>query len=122
MPRMASRTKAHGSVDAYVADLPPARARIVNRVRRLARQAMPEAREVISYGIPAFRVERTFLYCAAFKGHLGIYPPLRGNAALQKALVRYANEKGNLRFPFDEPMPWSLLTRVVRALAKEQSG
>jgi uncharacterized protein YdhG (YjbR/CyaY superfamily) len=64
-------------------------------------------------------VKKTFLYCAAFKSHIGIFPPVTGNAALQRALEPYSNKKGNLRFPLDELIPFALFGRVAKALAKQ---
>src|ERR1044072_7854288 len=59
----------------------------------------PGAPETISYGIPAFKLRRIVVYFAAFKHHIGLYPPVKGEAALEKAVAPYAGEKGNLRFP-----------------------
>jgi uncharacterized protein YdhG (YjbR/CyaY superfamily) len=56
---------------------------------------------------------------AAFKRHLGAYPPVRGDARLQQTLKSYANAKGNLSFPLAEPIPLALIARVAKALAKQ---
>lgn len=110
------------SVEAYLRDLPPASARIVRRVRSIVRKAVPESGEKISYGIPAFTLGGTFMYTAAFKAHVSIFPPLRGDPGLSKQLAPYANARGNLRFPLGEPMPWPLITRLTRALARQYSA
>jgi uncharacterized protein YdhG (YjbR/CyaY superfamily) len=114
---MAARRK-FVSVKSYVDSLTPEAARAIREVRKLVAGAVPDAREVISYNILAFAREKPFMYCAGFKAHIGIYPPVRGDAKLLKALAPYSNEKGSLRFPFDEPMPWPLIRRVIKALAK----
>jgi uncharacterized protein YdhG (YjbR/CyaY superfamily) len=54
------------------------------------------------------------VYFAAFKKHIGLYPPVRGNARLEKATAPYAGEKGNLRFPLDRPIPFDLIERIVK--------
>ena len=54
------------------------------------------------------------VYFAAFKHHIGFYPPIRGDARLEAAAARYAGEKGNLRFPLDEPLPYALIERLTR--------
>ncbi len=54
------------------------------------------------------------VYFAGFKNHVGFYPPVRGNAQLSKAVAKYAGPKGNLRFPYDEPLPLALITRIVK--------
>ena len=107
------------SVDDYLASLAPAQAKILRSVHATIRKSVPTAIPVISYGIPAFKQERVFIYCAAFKRHIGIYPPLRSDAKLRAALKPYANAKGNLTFPFDEGMPMRLIARLAKALAKQ---
>lgn len=87
---------------------------ILKRIRSTIRKAAPHAEETISYRIPAFKQSGIVVYFAAFKTHIGLYPPIRGDAKLQAALARYAGEKGNLRFPLDEPIPYALIARVVR--------
>jgi uncharacterized protein YdhG (YjbR/CyaY superfamily) len=61
------------------------------------------------------------IYFAAFKKHIGIYPPLRGDKKLIEKLARYRGAKGNLKFPLDEPMPYHLITKIVKARLKEQA-
>jgi uncharacterized protein YdhG (YjbR/CyaY superfamily) len=59
------------------------------------------------------------VYFAAFKTHIGFYPPAKGDAGLEKAVAPYAGEKGNLRFPLDQPMPYRLIERIVRLRVKQ---
>jgi uncharacterized protein YdhG (YjbR/CyaY superfamily) len=101
-----------------MAALTDEQARALRRVLALVKKTVPGCTQLISYGIPAFRIDRVFMYCAAFKSHIGIYPPVRGDARLQAQLRPYANAKGNLRFALDEPIPWPLIARVAKALAK----
>lgn len=107
------------AVDHYIETAAPEARDILREIRRLARAEVPAAVETISYRMPALRMGRVFFYFAAFKHHIGIYPPVHGDAKLQKDLKPYQNEKGNLRFPLDQPMPYPLIRRVVAALAKE---
>jgi uncharacterized protein YdhG (YjbR/CyaY superfamily) len=78
----------------------------------------PAAVETISYQMPAFKAGRVFIYFAAFKNHIGIYPPVRGNKDLEQDLVPYRGPKGNLKFPLNEPIPFDLIECVVEALHK----
>lgn len=110
------------SVAKYVAGLPPESARVLGRIRTLVGRNVPGCTETISYGIPAFRLDRVFMYCAAFKSHVGIYPPVRGDARLMRALKPYANAKGNLRFALSAPMPYPLIARVAQALARSSAA
>jgi uncharacterized protein YdhG (YjbR/CyaY superfamily) len=109
------------SVQDYLAALEPSQSRALRRVLTLVRKTVPGSTRVISYGIPAFRQDRVFIYCAAFKRHIGIYPPLRTDMRLQAALKPFANAKGNLAFPLDEPLPLPLIARLAKALASQQT-
>jgi uncharacterized protein YdhG (YjbR/CyaY superfamily) len=103
----------------YVATFPaPVRKRLV-AVRRAIRAAAPRATEVISYGMPAFRQSRMLVYFAGFQQHIGLYPPVHGDAALEKAVAKYAGPKGNLKFPHDGPLPLPLISRIVRLKVKQ---
>ena len=86
------------------------------------RSAAPEADETISYQIPAFKLNGVLVYFAAFKNHIGFYPPVEGDARLEKAVSPYAGEKGNLRFPLDQPIPFQLIERITRYRVKQNTG
>jgi uncharacterized protein YdhG (YjbR/CyaY superfamily) len=113
------KEKAAGSpVDEYVAQAPPATRPILQQIRAIVREEAPEAEEKISYRMPAFFHGGAIIYFAPFRHHVGMFPPVKADAALEKALAKYRGEKGNLRFPLDEPMPYPLIRRVVRARLK----
>ena len=114
---VASRVPA--SIDAYIAGFPPDVRAILEEIRATVRTVAPDASEAISYGIPAFKLDGALVYFAAFKQHVGFYPPVHGDAKLEKAVARYANDKGNLRFPLAEPMPLALIRRIVRHRLKQ---
>jgi uncharacterized protein YdhG (YjbR/CyaY superfamily) len=115
---MAERS-APETVDEYIAGFPPEVRTILRKIRRTVKAAAPEARERISYRIPAFTLDGTLVYFAAFKKHIGFYPPVRGDARLEKAVARFAGEKGNLRFPLEEPIPYALITRIVKLRVRQ---
>ena len=69
--------------------------------------------------MPAFTLDGDLIYFAAFKKHIGIFPPVRGDESLSKELSRFRGEKGNLKFPLDQPIPYALIRRVVRFRVKE---
>lgn len=85
-------------------------------------KAAPRASEVISYSMPAFKQNGILIFFAAFKGHIGFYPPVRGDAKLEKAAARYAGEKGNLRFPFAEPIPYTLIAALTKLRARQDAA
>ena len=110
---MAVRTPAPTNIDEYIAASSPKAQPILKKIRRTIGSAAPEAQEVISYRMPAFRLHGILIYFAAFKNHIGVYPPVSGDARLEKALSPYAGPKGNLKFPLDQPIPYALIRRIV---------
>ena len=94
---------------------------ILQKIRLTVRGAVPDAEETISYRMPAFRKKKILIYFAAFKNHVGLYPPVKGDTALLKAVAPYAGEKGNLRFPLDQPIPYELIERIVKLRAAGDS-
>jgi uncharacterized protein YdhG (YjbR/CyaY superfamily) len=106
-------------IDAYIRTAAPEVRAILAEIRSIVQLAVPDAQETISYQMPAFKIDRTFIYFAAFKHHIGIYPPVRGDARLSKALLPYRGEKGNLKFPLSAPMPYDLISRVAERLARQ---
>jgi uncharacterized protein YdhG (YjbR/CyaY superfamily) len=115
---MAERRK-FATIDDYIASASPESKIVLSEIRQLIRKKVPNATEAISYQMPAFKLSRTFIYFAAFKKHIGIYPPVTGDKTLSDELLPYAGDKGNLKFPLDQPMPYALIGRVVVALAKQ---
>ena len=106
------------NIDDYIAAFSPRVRAILKKVRATVRKAAPRAEERISYGIPAFALHGNLVYFAAFKNHIGFYPPVR-DQKLKKAVAIYAGEKGNLRFPLDQPIPYALIGRIVKVRVRE---
>lgn len=109
------------SIDEYIASAPAEVRQVLEDVRATIRKAAPRAEERISYRMPAFFQDGALVYFAAFKKHVGLYPPVR-DPSLVPALQRYAGPKGNLQFPLSEPIPHALITRVVKARIKESQA
>jgi len=109
-----------GSIHEYVAAFPSDVRAILERIRATIRETVPQAVETICYSMPAFALEGDLVYFAAFKKHIGVYPPVRGDAKLDRELARYRGEKGNLKFPLEEPIPYEVVRRVVRFRVREQ--
>jgi uncharacterized protein YdhG (YjbR/CyaY superfamily) len=116
---MVMTSTAPGSVDDYIAACAPNAQAVMRKIRSLVKRTAPKAEEVISYRMPAFKQNGVLLYYAAFKEHIGLFPPVKGDAALLKALARYSGPKGNLRLPLDEPMPYDLIRRIVELRVKQ---
>ncbi|MHB0955016.1 MAG: iron chaperone [Pirellulaceae bacterium] len=108
-------------IDEYIARFPAEVRGILAKVRATIRMAAPEAKETISYQMPAFKQHGILVYFAGWKEHIGLYPPVSGDIALVKAVARYAGPKGNLQFPLAEPIPYALIKRVVKLRVKQDS-
>jgi uncharacterized protein YdhG (YjbR/CyaY superfamily) len=115
-----NKQSAPRNIDEYIAAFPPEVRSILKKIRLTVREAAPQAEEKISYRMPAFTLAGVLIYFAAFKKHIGIYPPVRADGALAKKLARYRGEKGNLKLPLDEPIPYDLIRRIVKLKVKEQ--
>ena len=116
---VAGARRAPRDIDAYIAAFPaPVRA-ILRRMRATVRRAAPGARETISYRIPTFTADGVLVHFAAFTHHLGLFPPVRGDARLTRALAPYSGPKGNLRLPLDQPIPYALIARLVKLRLKQ---
>ena len=108
------------TIDEYIAASSDRARPILRRIRSIVRKAAPQATEAISYGIPTFKLDGALVHFAAFRNHIGFYPPVKGDARIQRAAKRYAGEKGNLKFPLDEPIPYELIERIVRFRVRQK--
>ena len=109
-------------IDEYIAGFPADVRAILRKVRATIRMAAPEVTETISYQMPAFKQHGFLVYFAAWKEHIGLYPPVSGDKALEKAVARYAGPKGNLQFPLDEPIPYDVIERIVKLRVKQDAA
>jgi uncharacterized protein YdhG (YjbR/CyaY superfamily) len=103
----------------YFASTTPEVRRLLQAIQQKVEELLPDASRCISYKMPAFKQERVFFYFAAFKKHIGIYPPVTQDAVLIEELAPYRGQKGNLSFSLREPLPIELIGRVAIALSRE---
>lgn len=103
----------------YASQFPQSVQQLLKAVRLTIKKAAPEANETMSYGVPAFRQREILVWFAAHSHHLGFYPRASAIAAFRKELCNYTFAKGSVRFPFDEPLPLDLISRMVRFRLKE---
>src|SRR5262245_47546323 len=109
-------------IDSYISQFSAEVQEILEKVRTTIQNAAPEAKETISYMMPAFRQHGILVYFAAWEKHIGMYPPISGNKTLEKAIARYTGPKGNLQFPLAEPIPYDLIERIVKLRVKQDSA
>jgi uncharacterized protein YdhG (YjbR/CyaY superfamily) len=110
------------SVAAYIAQFPRPTQAVLRKVRAAMQKALPKATEVISYSIPAYRVDgRVAIYFAGWKEHYSIYPATAPLVAeFKERLEPYeVNNKGTIRFPLSEPVPVKLIADLARFRAKQ---
>jgi uncharacterized protein YdhG (YjbR/CyaY superfamily) len=117
-----AKAQSPSDIDEYIARFPADVRAILEKVRTTIKTAAPEAKETISYQMPAFKQHGIQVYFAGWKNHIGLYPPVSGDKALEKAVARYAGPKGNLQFPLDEPIPYNLIERIVKLRVNQDSA
>lgn len=115
---MPARTK-YISVDDYIADQSNDAREKLETLRNAILEAAPGAEEVISYNMPAMRLDGLLVWYAAFKSHIGFYPRVSAMVAFQKELSKFKNAKGSVQFPMDQPLPLALVKKMVKFRVKE---
>lgn len=107
------------SVDEYLSFQPEDIQYKLEDLRLAIKNAAPLAKEVISYNIPAYRLDGMLVYFAAYKNHIGFYPTSSGVREFKTQLGKYKVSKGAIQFPIDEVLPISLITKIVKFRVKE---
>ena len=102
------------TVDEYIAVYPDIRGEIMARLRDVIRAAAPEAKEKISWGMPTFHQKHNIIHFAAHKNHIGIYPGAEAMVSFAERLKDYKTSKGAIQLPLDKPIPYELITELVR--------
>jgi uncharacterized protein YdhG (YjbR/CyaY superfamily) len=114
---MEKKTYLH--IDQYIADYSKEVGEILNQIRSCIKEAAPEAQEVISYNMPAFKQGKVLVYFVAFKNHIGFYALPSGNMAFQQELSKYKVGKGSIQFPLNQPIPFELIKLIVAFRVEE---
>ena len=102
------------SVDGYISSFPPEVKILLNELRKTIRAAAPNAEEVISYNMPAYKLKGILVYFAGYEKHIGFYPTASGVAKFRKEIEDYKWSKGAIQFPINEKLPLPLIKRVVK--------
>ena len=112
-------TKKPENIDEYIGSFPNDVQEILERIRMTIQNAAPDAKEKISYSMPAFEQNGIIVYFAAFKNHIGLYALPSGHDAFKEKLSKYKSGKGSVQFPLNQPMPYDLITEIVKFRVKE---
>jgi uncharacterized protein YdhG (YjbR/CyaY superfamily) len=106
------------NIDDYIAGFPKDVQEILEKIRMTIRKAAPQAEEAIKYEIPTFRLNGNLIHFAAYAKHIGLYPAPRGVASFKKELSAFEGGKGTVKFPLDKPIPFGLISRIVKFRVK----
>ena len=106
-------------IDAYIAAFPEDVQGILKKIRTTIHNAAPDAEETINYGIPTFTLKGNLVHFAGFKKHIGFYPTPTGIEKFKKELSVYEGAKGSVQFPLDKPIPYGLISKIVKFRVKE---
>lgn len=114
-------SKKINSVDEYIASYPPDVQELLQTMRSLIRQAAPQATELMSYNMPAYKQHRVLVYFAANKNHIGFYPTSSITTIFKDELIAYKTSKGAIQFPKDKPIPRTLVKKIVKYRVAEDN-
>jgi len=116
---MDNKKPLYHSIDEYIAVFPADVQDILQELRSVIKASAPDAIEVISYQMPAFKQNGILVYFAAFKKHIGFYPAPQGIEEFKDELSQYKGGKGSVQFPIDKPLPIELISRIVKFRVQE---
>ncbi len=102
------------TIDEYIALFPAPVQEIMQTLRKVIKEAAPDATEKISWEMPTFVLHGNLIHFAGHKKHIGLYPGPDGIAAFQEELSEYKGAKGSVQFPYDKPIPYELISRIVK--------
>jgi uncharacterized protein YdhG (YjbR/CyaY superfamily) len=117
--------KAYKNIDEYIQDVPIDFLPMVQEMHSITKKLIPKGEECIRYGMPTIRLKgKNFIHFAAMKGHLGFYPTPSGVKAFESELRKQglSFSKGCIRFPYTQPLPISLITKIITFRLKEERG
>jgi uncharacterized protein YdhG (YjbR/CyaY superfamily) len=109
-------------IDLYVEQFPTATQKQLNKLRNIIKSTAPAAEEMISYKMPAYKLNGMLVYFAGYKAHVGFYPTPSGIKNFLPKLKGYKCSKAAVQFPIDQPLPQSLIKEIVAFRIKENAS
>ncbi len=110
------------NVEEYINSFPDEIQEVLIEIRRIIREAAPEAIERFAYGMPSYTSHgRPLVYFAAQKKHIGFYATPSGHQEFAKELSSYKGGKGSVQFPYNKPVPFDLIKTIVEFRLWENS-
>lgn len=111
--------KTFKNIDEYIGIQTPEVQILLEQMRQTIKNASPEAEEVISYNMPAFKYHGMLVYFAAYKNHIGFYATPTGHSEFKEELSAYKQGKGSVQFPLGQPLPLELISKIVKFRVEE---
>lgn len=102
------------SIDEYILQFSPEVQEKLQMLRKVINESAPEAQEKISWDMPTFVLHGNLIHFAAFKNHIGLYPSPSGIDTFKEDLAEYKGAKGSVQFPYKKPMPYELISKIVK--------
>ncbi|MFA5791014.1 MAG: DUF1801 domain-containing protein [Caldisericia bacterium] len=118
---MDSRENASDSIDGYISKFPNGVQETLRMLREVIKKAAPDAEERISYQMPTFVLHGNLVHFAAYRKHIGFYPTPSGIEAFRLQLSEYKGAKGSVQFPVDKPLPYELISKIVKFRVAENT-
>lgn len=118
---MKTNVAAPKNIDEYIATFPATTQALLEVLRATIKSAVPDAVEVISYQMPAYKLFGMLVYFAAYQHHIGFYPSSSGVVAFAEDLKGYKTSKGTVQFSLDKALPIDLITKIVQFRATENT-
>ncbi|MGG0657231.1 iron chaperone [Rummeliibacillus pycnus] len=116
---MGENKNVYNTIDEYISQFPSDVQDKLQQLRNVIKEIAPDAEEKISYQMPAFTLKGNLVYFAAYKKHIGFYPTSSGITAFKDELSQFKLSKGTVQFPIDEPLPYKLISRMVKFRVEE---
>jgi uncharacterized protein YdhG (YjbR/CyaY superfamily) len=118
---MEGNKKVFKSIDEYIFQFSPEVQEILNALRKVIKESAPDAEEKISWQMPTFTLHGNLVHFAAHKKHIGFYPGASGIDAFKHKLSEYKGSKGAVQFPIEKPLPYELISEIVRFRVAENT-
>ena len=111
--------KIYDTVENYITAQPEFIQPLLHQMRQIIREAIPNAKEIISYGMPAYKIHGVLVYFAANKNHIGFYPTASPIVVFADELKDYKTSKGAIQFPVQKGIQVELVRKIVEFRVNE---
>lgn len=111
--------KTYKNISEYISNYPAPIQASLKKIRSIALKVAPNAEEKIAYGMPTYFRKGNLFHFAAFEKHIGFYPGPDAINAFKPESTKYSPSKGTMQFPFGKPIPFGLITKIMKFRVNE---